>query len=135
MGPHIPYEPVRRQPRQVGREEQPATQLEPARRIGLHDLRLLSHVTAGLPDDTLAGGKDAFDVEHEVPVVPAPLRDLLPHGVRRGVHVKLVLHLRQEASRPTVWTSRTASIFSMRRESWASESISTVADTTAVLSS
>src|SRR5260370_19448141 len=41
----------------------------------------------------------------------------------------------QEASRATVCTSFTPSSFSMRRDSWASESISTVADTTAVLSS
>src|SRR5713226_3758859 len=41
----------------------------------------------------------------------------------------------QEASRATVWTSLTLSSFSIRRESCASESISTVADTTAVLSS
>src|SRR5258706_210020 len=75
------------------------------------------------------------DVEHEIPVVSALLGDLLPHGLRRGAHVKLALHLRHDASRPTVCTSRTPSIFSIRRESWASESISTVADTTAVLSS
>ncbi len=42
---------------------------------------------------------------------------------------------RHEASRATVCTSLTPSSFSMRRESCASESISTVVETTAVLSS
>src|SRR5216683_840174 len=131
----LPHKPVRRERGQVGREAEPGAQLEPARRIGLHDLRLLSDVAAGLPDDALAGREVAIDFEHEIPVVSALLGDLLPHGVRRGAHVKLVLHLRHDASRPTVCTSRTPSIFSIRRESWASESISTVADTMAVLSS
>src|SRR5206468_12049842 len=51
-----------------------------------------------------------------------------------GIGGRLDLEL-QDASRATVWTSRTPSIFSMRRDSCASESISTVADTDAVLSS
>src|SRR3989454_12042455 len=58
-----------------------------------------------------------------------------PRDLGMDVQVDLARSARHEASRATVWTSFTPSSFSIRRESWASESISTVVDTTAVLSS
>src|SRR5207245_6012439 len=99
-------------------------------------IRLLNQrAIAAEPANVRSGLELAFGRQPVVPVVPAGRHERLPHLVRCDRHVDLARALGHDASRATVFTSFTPSSFSIKRDSCASESISTVAETTAVLSS
>src|SRR5712664_2919927 len=99
-------------------------------------VRFLRPVAADVdPADVGSLGKLALGCQPVVPLAAAGCDDRLPSILSWDGELDLSRSLLQEASRATVCTSFTPSNFSIRRESCASESISTVADTTAVLSS
>src|ERR1700694_2723525 len=127
---------MRRSGREGRREHKARAELESPPRFDLDHVcffeRLAGHIN---PPNVRAGIEVAFGRK---PVVPLPLprsHQQLPNGFGWHAHLDRPRTRPHDASRATVCTSFTPSNFSMRRDSCASESISTVADTTAVLSS
>src|SRR5207249_8368034 len=132
----FPGDQVRSFRSQVRRELVVRPQLQPVRPVGHDHVGLLGHgIARPAPPHLPAWFEAPGHVQLEVPVALALRDKRVPDLVRRCVDMNVPRAVRHEASRPTVCTSLTPSIFSIRRDSWASESISTVAETTAVLSS
>src|SRR5438477_1987657 len=112
------------------------TQGETQRRVDFDDVGFLGEVPVDVnPADMAPWGEVIFECEAVVPLTLPRRDDRRPCVLGRDGEVDVPRSRLHEASRATVWTSFTPSSFSIRRESCASESISTVVDTTAVLSS
>ncbi len=132
----LPYDGVRRRRRECRGEHKAGTHREAARGIDLDKLRLLRHRSVRAePADMRAGCEVTVGGKAVVPVATARRHEHSPQLARRHREIELPRAPRHDASRATVFTSLTPSSFSISRDSCARESISTVAETTAVLSS
>src|SRR6266550_5435949 len=127
---------MRRLLREGRRVQKPRLHDQSCGRLELDDLRFLGGCAAGIePANGAAFGKLAIGGQPVVPATALGRDKCAPRDLDRRVQPDLFGSARHEASRATVCTSLTPSSFSIRRESCASESISTVVETTAVLSS
>src|SRR5712691_4023519 len=105
-------------------------------RLHFNHFGLLDHLASVVnPPNVVPFSEFAFRRQAVVPVLALTRDESRPGGLNRNSQCDLSGTRFHEASRATVWTSFTPSSFSIRRESCASESISTVVETTAVLSS
>src|SRR2546430_12056883 len=121
---------------EVRRPHETGTQGETQRRDDVDDVGFLGEVAVDVdPADMAPWDEFTFECEAVIPLTLPRRDDRRPCVLGRDGEVDVPGSRLPEASRATVWTSFTPSSFSIRRESCASESISTVVDTTAALSS
>src|SRR6266700_150121 len=135
MAGHRPGHLMLRAGSERRREQVPRAKHKPARGVHVDDVRFLDEVSTDVePADVPAGREVSLWRESVIPIPASGTHKAFPHRLRRNRDVARVRSV-HDAPRATVCTSFTPSSFSMRRDSCASESISTVAETTAVVAS